>query len=195
MPVAKQNTILVVGAGFAGAVYARKLAEAGYEVDIIDKRDHIAGNAFDFVDQNGIRVHRYGPHLFHTKNARVVDWLRGFGEWVPYVHRVRAVLEDGRFVPLPVNLDTINAVFGTTLTSKEDVVAFLAKVAEPIANPRNAGEYLNSRIGRRLTDPSSVRTRRRCGCSTSRTWTIPSSGASRCATTRRIVTSLTTRSR
>ena len=148
----KSNRILVVGAGFAGAVYARTMAEAGYQVDIIDKRDHIAGNAFDSVDANGIRVHRYGPHLFHTNNARVVAWLRRFGEWVPYTHRVRAVLDDGRFVPLPVNLTTINAVFHETLGSEQEVVDFLARVAEPIPSPRNAGEYLNARIGRQLTD-------------------------------------------
>jgi UDP-galactopyranose mutase len=151
MPVAK-NGILVVGAGFSGAVFARTLAEAGYTVDVIDKRDHIAGNAYDFVDENGIRVHRYGPHLFHTSNERVVEWLSAFGAWTPYMHRVRAVLEDGRFVPLPVNLTTINAIFGESLRNEEETVAFLARIAEPIAKPRNAGEYLNSRIGRTLTD-------------------------------------------
>ena len=148
----RTNRILVVGAGFAGAVYARTLAEAGFHVDVIDQRDHIAGNAYDAVDANGIRVHRYGPHLFHTSNERVVAWLRRFGTWVPYTHRVRAVLEDGRFVPLPVNLDTINAVFGTTLVNETDTAAFLARIAEPIKNPRNAADYLNARIGRQLTD-------------------------------------------
>ena len=144
--------ILVVGAGFAGAAYARTLAEAGYRVDVIDRRDHIGGNAYDYRDQNGIRVHRYGPHLFHTNNESVVVWLQRFGEWVPYMHRVRAVLPDGRFVPVPVNLDTINAVFDAGLQSEADATAFLARIAEPISAPRNAAEYLNSRIGRELTD-------------------------------------------
>ena len=147
-----RNKILVVGAGFAGAVHARTLAEAGYDVRVIDRRSHIAGNAFDNVDGNGVRVHRYGPHLFHTSNARVVAWLQRFGSWVPYDHRVRAALPDGRFVPIPVNRTTINAVFGTTLTSAEDTEAFLKTVAEPIAAPRNAAEYLASRIGTRVTD-------------------------------------------
>ncbi len=151
MLIAKKR-ILVVGAGFSGAVYARSLAEAGFEVDVIDQRDHIGGNAYDFVDPNGIRVHRYGPHLFHTNNARVVDWLGGFGAWVPYMHRVRAALPDGRFVPIPVNLTTINAVFGESLQTQDDVIAFLARIAERIERPRNAAEYLNSRIGRTLTD-------------------------------------------
>ena len=144
--------ILVVGAGFAGAVHARVLAEAGYAVEVIDRRDHIGGNAYDHVDENGIRVHRYGPHLFHTSNDGVVAWLGQFGSWTPYMHRVRAVLPDGRFVPVPVNLDTINAVFGTTLASAEEARAFLASVAEPIEQPSNAAEYLLSRIGRELTD-------------------------------------------
>ncbi len=149
--VSPSNRALVVGAGFAGAVYSRLLAEAGYEVDVIDRRDHIAGNAFDSVDRNGIRVHRYGPHLFHTNNKRVVDWLRRFGDWVPYEHRVRAMLEDGRFVPIPVNLTTVNTVFDVDLKGPE-TEAFLASKGEPVANPQNAGEYLNARIGRELTD-------------------------------------------
>ena len=142
----------MVGAGFAGAVYARTLAEAGYAVEVIDRRDHIGGNAYDSVDENGIRVHRYGPHLFHTNNDAVVAWLARFGSWAPYMHRVRAVLPDGRFVPVPVNLDTINAVFDAKLGTEEDARGFLAEVAEPIAAPGNAAEYLLSRIGRELTD-------------------------------------------
>ncbi|HEX2941883.1 MAG TPA: UDP-galactopyranose mutase [Rhodopila sp.] len=144
--------ILVVGAGFAGAVYARTLAEAGHTVHVIDQRNHIGGNAFDFVDANGIRVHRYGPHLFHTNNKDVFAWLQRFGQWTPYRHRVRAILPDGRLVPLPVNLDTINLVFGAALSSEQEVEAFLHRVAVPIAEPRDAGSFLRSRIGDVLTD-------------------------------------------
>lgn len=144
--------VLIVGAGFAGAVYARTLAEAGYAVRIIDRRDHIGGNAADFVDDNGIRVHRYGPHLFHTNATPVFAWLQRFGAWVPYQHRVRARLADGKYVPLPVNLDTINAVFGVTLRAETETIAFLRKVAAPIVDPHNAGEYLRARIGDVLTD-------------------------------------------
>ena len=79
----KGRRILVVGAGFAGAVYARELAEAGFSVTVIDRRSHIAGNAHDEETGAGIRLHRYGPHLFHTNNARVVEWLRRFGEFLP----------------------------------------------------------------------------------------------------------------
>jgi UDP-galactopyranose mutase len=144
--------ILIVGAGFAGATYARTLAEAGYTVHVIDRRDHIAGNAADRVDANGVRVHRYGPHLFHTNATPVFDWLQRFGAWTPYLHRVRAILPDGRFAPLPINLDTINMVFGKTLRIEAEAADFLRCVAVPSGNPKNAAEHLRSRIGDVLTD-------------------------------------------
>ncbi|MDF1631548.1 FAD-dependent oxidoreductase [Mycoplana sp. MJR14] len=144
--------ILVVGAGFAGACYARSLAEAGYRVTVIDQRDHIAGNAYDYVDENGKRVHRYGPHLFHTSNETVVAWISRFGKFADYAHEVRARLADGRHVPLPVNIDTINDVFSETLETAEQVEAFLARISKPYANPKNAAEYLYSKIGIELTD-------------------------------------------
>ena len=143
---------LVVGAGFAGAVHARQLAEAGYEVVVIDKRDHIAGNAFDKVDDNGIRVHRYGPHLFHTNNDLVVKWISRFSDWTPYTHRVRAMLENHVYVPIPVNIDTINSVYATELATEAEARAFLATISDVIPAPANAAEYLRSKIGRRLTD-------------------------------------------
>jgi UDP-galactopyranose mutase len=100
------SNILIVGAGFSGAVIARELAEVGHIVTVIDKRDHIGGNAYDFENEYGIRVHKYGPHLFHTNNKDVVDWLSKFTEWLPYKHKVKAILNDGRYVTLPVNKET-----------------------------------------------------------------------------------------
>ena len=145
--------ILVVGAGLAGATYARELAEAGYRVEVIDRRPHIAGNAFDLVDETGVRRHVYGPHLFHTSSDRVMAWLRRFAEFLPYQHRVTAwVPTIGRGVPLPVNRTTLNAVFGQSLRTAEEVRAFLARRAVPCEAPRNAAEYLNARIGTELTD-------------------------------------------
>jgi UDP-galactopyranose mutase len=144
--------ILVVGAGFAGAVHARVLAEAGFLVQVIDKRPHIAGNAFDRVDDNGIRVHAYGPHLFHSQNHRVIEWIQRFGTFVPYTHKVRARLADGKAVPLPINLDTVNAVFGTAYETAAEVEAQLAAVSLPIAAPANAAEHLYANIGQTLTD-------------------------------------------
>jgi UDP-galactopyranose mutase len=144
--------ILVVGAGFAGAVYARTLAEAGHQVRLVDRRQHLGGNAADAVDANGVRVHRYGPHLFHTNSTPVFDWLRRFGAWSSYRHRVRAILPDGQRVPLPINRDTINLVFDQRLTTAEACLAFLQRIAVPVEHPANAADYLYGRVGTLLTD-------------------------------------------
>ena len=97
---------MIVGAGFSGAVVGNQLAKAGHSVDIIDKRDHIGGNAYDYVNDDGIRIHKYGPHIFHTNVKRVYDWITQFGEWVEYRHKVKAMLSDGTYVTLPVNRET-----------------------------------------------------------------------------------------
>ena len=102
--------ILVVGAGLSGSVVARECAEQGFSVTVIDKRSHIGGNCYDFVDEDGILTHLYGPHLFHTSEMDVVSWLSKFTEWTPYKHRVKAMLSDGRLVTLPVNLETAEIV-------------------------------------------------------------------------------------
>jgi len=98
--------ILVVGAGFSGAVIARQLAKAGHDITVIDERDHIGGNAYDYTNDKGIRIHKYGPHLFHTNNKKVYDWVTQFDEWVEYKHKVKAQLDDGQYVTLPVNKET-----------------------------------------------------------------------------------------
>lgn len=103
-------TILVVGAGFSGATIARILADAGTKVEVIDSRDHLAGNAYDFINEHQIRVHKYGPHLFHTSNQEVIDFLSRFTEWIPYQHKVKAMLDNGRLVTLPVNKETSEIV-------------------------------------------------------------------------------------
>lgn len=108
--------ILVVGAGFAGSTVARVLADAGYLVDIIDTRSHIGGNAYDYTNENGIRVHAYGPHIFHTSNKEVVDFLSQFTTWIEYKHIAKAQLPDGSLVPFPVNKDTVEIV------GKENIV-------------------------------------------------------------------------
>ena len=88
--------ILIVGAGLSGSVIARELAEDGHAVEVIDQRDHVAGNAYDYVNRHGIRVHKYGPHLFHTSNEEVWNYLSHFTNWLPYKHKVKALLDDGR---------------------------------------------------------------------------------------------------
>lgn len=107
---------LVVGAGFSGATIARELADSGHQVDVIDKRYHVGGNAFDYTDSYGIRVHMYGPHLFHTKNKTVFEYLSRFTEWLQYEHRVLAMLSDNSLVPFPPNRVTRERV------SEEDII-------------------------------------------------------------------------
>ena len=107
---------LIVGAGFSGATVARTLADAGKRVTIIDKRSHVAGNAFDFINDYGIRIHKYGPHIFHTSNLEVLNFLSRFTKWLPYRHKVKAQLKDGRLVTLPVNRET------TEIVGKENVL-------------------------------------------------------------------------
>jgi len=96
-------SFLVVGAGFAGAVIAHELANDGHQVTVIDERDHIGGNAYDYINEHGIRIHKYGPHIFHTSNERVYNWVTQFSEWIEYKHKVKAQLSNGQYVTLPVN--------------------------------------------------------------------------------------------
>jgi len=103
-----------VGAGFAGSVVARELAEAGTCVRVVDRRMHLGGNAYDEPDAAGVLVHRYGPHIFHTNSERVFNYLSRFTEWRPYEHRVRCVL-GGHKYPFPINRDTLNRLYGLNL--------------------------------------------------------------------------------
>jgi UDP-galactopyranose mutase len=140
---------LVVGAGFAGSVLAERLASAaGKRVLIVDRRDHIGGNAFDHYDEDGILVHKYGPHIFHTNSAEILDYLGQFTAWRPYEHRVLASV-DGRLVPMPINLDTINTLYGLSLNT-EQVEAFLAARAVKIDTVRTSEDVVLARVGREL---------------------------------------------
>lgn len=103
--------VLIVGAGLAGTSLARVLADSDkVSVTVIDKRDHLAGNAYDYVADSGIRIHKYGPHLFHTNSTKVYKWLSQFTEWVPYKHKVKAMLHDGSLVTLPPNKATAERI-------------------------------------------------------------------------------------
>src|SRR5881227_787783 len=106
---------LIVGAGYAGSIMAERLASrCGQSVLVIDRRDHIAGNAHDYPDEHGVLVHGYGPHIFHTKARPVIDYLDRFTDWRPYEHRVRARV-DGMLLPMPINRDTVNRLYGLEL--------------------------------------------------------------------------------
>ncbi|OQW37224.1 MAG: UDP-galactopyranose mutase [Nitrospira sp. SG-bin1] len=140
---------LIVGAGFAGSVAAERLAAGfGKRVLIVDKRAHIGGNAYDAYDEQGILIHRYGPHIFHTNSKDVFDYLSRFTAWRPYQHRVLASV-DGQLVPIPINLDTINRLYGMTLTGPE-VEQFFASKAEPVAVPRTSEDVIVGKVGREL---------------------------------------------
>jgi UDP-galactopyranose mutase len=109
---------LIVGAGFTGCIIAERIAsQLGESVLIVESRDHIGGNAYDYFDENGILVHKYGPHLFHTNSKKVWEYLSRFTEWTPYYHRVLAVVE-GKKVPVPFNLNSIQALFPISLSDR-----------------------------------------------------------------------------
>jgi UDP-galactopyranose mutase len=140
---------LVVGAGFSGSVIAERLAsQLGKKVLVVDRRSHIGGNAYDHHNQAGILVHRYGPHIFHTNSRDVFEYLSQFTEWRSYEHRVRASV-DGQLVPIPINLDTINTLYGLNLNSFE-VEDFLKSVAEPKDHIYTSEDVVVSKVGRVL---------------------------------------------
>ncbi|HEY9823286.1 MAG TPA: UDP-galactopyranose mutase [Candidatus Sericytochromatia bacterium] len=140
---------LVVGAGFSGSVIAERIAtQLGKKVLVVDKRTHIGGNAYDHYDDSGILVHKYGPHIFHTNSLEVFEYLSKFTEWRSYEHRVLASV-DGQLVPIPINLDTINKLYGLNLTSFQ-VEEFLASLAERKEYIRTSEDVVVSQVGREL---------------------------------------------
>ena len=139
----------MVGAGFAGSVLAERLAAgSGKKVLVVDKRSHIGGNAYDEYDENGILIHRYGPHIFHTNSRDVFEYLSRFTAWRQYQHRVRASI-DGQLVPIPINLDTINQLYGTNFNSFQ-LQDFFDSVAEPRDAIRTSEDVIISKVGREL---------------------------------------------
>lgn len=140
---------LIVGAGFAGSVLAERLAtQDDARVLVVDKRPHIAGNAFDHYDDAGILVHRYGPHIFHCNSEDIFDYLSKFTDWRPYQHRVLASV-DGQLVPIPINLDTVNRLYGLNLTSAE-MPEWLASVTEQRERIETSEDAVVTKVGRDL---------------------------------------------
>jgi UDP-galactopyranose mutase len=140
---------LIVGAGFAGAVMAERIARVrGEKVLLIDRRPHIAGNAYDHHDAAGILIHKYGPHIFHTNAKAIFDYLSEFTQWRPYEHRVLAQV-DRMLVPIPINLDTVNRLYGLSLTS-EELEGWFASRAERVAEIRTSEDVVVSKVGREL---------------------------------------------
>lgn len=144
---------LVVGAGFAGGVVARELADSGaWTVEVIDQRDHIAGNAYDPVGMDGLRVHQYGPHIFHTNHQEVVDYLSRFTDWMPYRHRVEALVAGVGYVPFPITRTTLHRLYGIPLATAEDMRAFLERVRTRHPSPANARQAVENTYGVELTE-------------------------------------------
>lgn len=140
---------LIVGAGFAGSVLAERLANDRNErVLLIDRRPHIGGNAYDCYDENGLLIHKYGPHIFHTNSKQIFDYLSQFTEWRFYEHRVLAEV-DSQLVPIPINLDTVNKLYGLDLTS-EQLKEWFAQRAEKISEIKTSEDVVVSAVGREL---------------------------------------------
>jgi len=140
---------LIVGAGFAGAVVAERMARVySKKVLVVDRRDHIGGNAYDHYNADGILIHRYGPHIFHTNSEQVFEYLSQFTAWRPYEHRVLASV-CGKLVPVPINLDTVNKLYNLNLTS-ETLEAYFQSKAEPRTSIRTSEDVVVSRVGRDL---------------------------------------------
>ncbi len=142
--------VLVVGGGFAGAVCARRMAEEHeLRVLVIDRRPHVGGNAHDALDEHGVRIHTYGPHIFHTNAAKVIEFLSRFTEWRPYEHQVWAEL-DGQIVPLPINRTTVERLHRVELNGEDETAAYLASLAEPRAELKTSEDAVVAKVGHDL---------------------------------------------
>src|SRR5687768_2107081 len=141
---------LIVGAGFAGSVLAERLARGSKKrVLICDKRPHIGGNAYDHYNEDGILVHKYGPHIFHTNSERVFEYLSQFTKWRPYEHRVLAQV-DGKLLPIPINRTTVNQLYGHNLQTEAECQTFFDSLAEPVEQCRTSEDVVVSKVGREL---------------------------------------------
>lgn len=144
-----QFDYLIVGAGFAGSVLAERLAsDLNKRVLLIDRRPHIGGNAYDYFNDDGILIHQYGPHIFHTNSQRILDYLSRFTKWRAYEHRVLADVDD-QLLPIPINLTTLNKLYGLNLDSVQ-AEKFLAERAEPVAEIKTSEDVVINQIGTEL---------------------------------------------
>ncbi|GAA3754716.1 UDP-galactopyranose mutase [Flavobacterium ginsengiterrae] len=145
----KNIDILIIGAGISGCVLAERYASIGRKVLVIEKRNHIGGNCYDFIDENGILVSKYGAHLFHTCDESVWRYVNRFSDWYPWEHKVIAKV-DGKNVPIPVNITTVNELFNLNLTGEEEMQTWLEENRTPIAEPSNGEEAVLNRVGNLL---------------------------------------------
>ena len=148
-----ENSLLIVGAGFGGATLARIFAEHGYKVKVIDKRNHIGGNSYDYVNKNNERIHKYGPHLLHgDANSKAIKFLSKFTDWTYYEHKVRALLRDGSTTSLPINRNTLEKIFKINLKNDLETRKFLDSIREKSIIPKNTDELFLSSVGEKLSN-------------------------------------------
>lgn len=146
----EKHDILIVGAGLSGAVLAERFASHGdKKVLVIDKRDHIGGNCFDFIDENGILINKYGAHLFHTNFEDVWEYVQQFSEWQRWDHRVLGAIE-GKLINIPVNINTVNALCGTDIKDEKEMNQWLKTVQVQYDTINNSEEIAKSRVGEEL---------------------------------------------
>lgn len=142
--------IVIVGAGISGATIAERYAnKLNKKVLIIEKRDHIGGNCYDYYDESGILISKYGAHLFHTNHKDVWDYVHNFSEWTSYEHKVKALV-DGKLVPVPVNITTVNMLLGENIRNEAEMDEWLEKNQIKNDNPKNGQEAAEARVGKIL---------------------------------------------
>jgi UDP-galactopyranose mutase len=141
--------IVIVGAGISGAVLAERYASIGKKVLVIEKRDHIAGDCYDYYNEDGILVSKYGAHLFHTNFEDVWEYVQKFSDWYKYEHKVLAKV-DGKLVPVPANITTVNMLLGENIQNEEEMKNWLEKNTVHYDNPQNGKEAALSRVGKLL---------------------------------------------
>lgn len=147
----KSSDIVIIGAGLCGSTIAERLAnKENRKVIILEKRNHIGGNVYDFYNDNHILIHKYGPHIFHTSNEEVFAYLSQFTEWIKYKHRVLTFVR-GKYLPIPINLTTINKFFGAKLKTEKEVKEFLEKKRNKGINKiKNSRDVIVSKYGEEL---------------------------------------------
>ena len=141
-----KQPIIIVGAGLSGATIARKYAEDGEQVIVVDKRDHIGGNTYDFINEYGVLMAKYGAHIYHDSDDETWEFVSRFTEWIPYEHRVKSYVE-GKLVPVPTNMDTYNKVLGKNFTDGEELKEWVESQHPEITDPKNSEESALKRIG------------------------------------------------
>ncbi|WP_027377805.1 UDP-galactopyranose mutase [Kaistella palustris] len=142
----KSIDILIIGAGISGATLAERYASLGKKVLVLEKRDHIAGNCYDFINENGILVSKYGAHLFHTNDEDVWEYVNRFGSWYPWEHKVVARVDD-KTVSIPVNITTVNTLFDENISTEEEMKNWLDKNRVVYEPAKNGEEAVLNRVG------------------------------------------------